>query len=323
MPSTELDRLPAGASSAVLPFPEMMRRANVLAKSQLVPKAFQGKPESIMVVGVWGAEHGISLMTSLTEIHVIEDRPSPSAQLRLALIRAGGHEVRYVETSRTKAVIRGRRAENRDDPDGWVTVEFTVEDARAAHLLDRWVERWYKDGERNRLEKYVVGDDRGVTSDQAGAPDWVKKAIDHGQVKEKENWHRWTADMLCARAASRLSRLEFSDVMLAVGADPYTPEEHGVDVGHDGADPATGPEPEDDDITEAEVVEETPGSEPPLAPEQASSPIPPDCITDAAAPTPAPTQAEREEAARKERARAAASSAKDRLAQATPATTDV
>lgn len=236
------DVVPAGAGADRLTFGEMLRRAEVLAKTELVPKPLQGKPEAIVVIGVWGAEHGVPLMTAIQEVHVIENRPSPSAQLRLALIRRAGHEVRFVESDAGRAVLRARRREYARDPEAWVTVTYTIDDARRAGLLDVWVEQW----ESRRPVRVVVGDDRALTGPPTGAPEWAAKAFAAGDVRRKDNWHKYPADMLRARAASVMSRMEFSDVMAALGVDDHTPEERGVDLGQDLDEPA--------DTTAGEVV---------------------------------------------------------------------
>lgn len=280
--------IPAGAAPAQLEFGEMLRRAQVLAKTELVPKPLQGKPEAIVVIGVWGAEHGVPLMTAIQEVHVIENRPSPSAQLRLALIRRAGHEARFVETDATKAVLRARRREYRHDPDGWVTVTYTIADARRAGLLDRWVEDWQPTGSEGRKRKltWVVGDDES-NRDLDGAPDWVRKSVSTGDIRSKDNWQKYPADMLRARAAAVMARMEFSDVMAALDVPDYTPEELGVDVGQDLDEPAEapatagGPLPSEEDgdgeeVHDAVVVED-------LA--RGSEPAPP-AMTDTGAATP-------------------------------------
>jgi hypothetical protein len=229
--------VPAGAAPAALDFGEMLRRAKVLANTELVPKPLQGKPEAIVLVGALGAELGVPFVASLSDIHVIEGRPSPSAQLRLALIRRAGHDARFVETSSTKAIIEGRRA----DSDRWTRVEWTIDDARRAGLLDRWVEQWKSSsGGKRYAEKVTVGDDSGIFTDEERArralgplPEWATKAV----VKAKDNWVKYPAEMLRARAASALCRMEFSDVLAGLGMVDHTPEELGVDLGQDVDEP--------------------------------------------------------------------------------------
>lgn len=272
--STDLERRPRPAPPlSDSAFETMKRQAVVLAKTELVPKALQGKPEALMLIGLWGAEHGVPFATAVQDVHIIENRPSPSAQLRLALIRRAGHEIRFTETSSERAVLRARRREHRHDPDAWVTVSYTIEDARKAELLDTWVERWMtpKGGDRKKKHTWKVGDDTGP-ADLAAAPEWVHEEIAAGQVHSKDNWRKYPADMLRARAASVMARMEFSDVMAALDVHDHTAEELGIDVGQDldepGSDPSgDGPVNGNDDgveevIEDAELVEEDLDPEP-------------------------------------------------------------
>ena len=262
---------PAGARASELDFGEMLRRAQVLAKTDLVVKALRGKPESIVLVGALGAELGIPFITALSEIHVIEGRPSPSAQMRLALVRRAGHEAEFLESTDEHAVIRGRRRERRDDPNGWVTVEWTMIQAQRAGLLDRWVERW----ENNRPQKVIVGDRDGIFTPEERAqrglpkvvPDWAQKLVDAGETKQKDNWVKYPADMLRARAASTLCRMAFSDVLAGLGAAPHTAEELGIEIAQDVDEP---PAAEDEDIVDGEIVEPEQGEDPGLTPAQMS-----------------------------------------------------
>jgi hypothetical protein len=265
---------PAGARAGDLDFGEMLRRAQVLAKSGLVPKSLQGNPESIVLVGALGAELGIPFVTALSEIHVIEGRPSPSAQMRLALVRRAGHEAEFLETSDERAVIRGRRRERRNDADGWVIVSWTTEQAQRAGLLDRWVEKWLPNDEGRKVKNVVVvGDRDGIfTAEERSRrglpkeiPAWARKALDAGEVKQKDNWVKYPADMLRARAASVLCRMAFSDVLNGLGVDPHTADEVGIVIGQDVDEP---PADEDDDVVDGEIIEQ--GEDPGLTPEQMS-----------------------------------------------------
>lgn len=286
MPGAQSGRLaalerytPAGAPAAALTFDQMLHRAKVLARTELVPKPLQGKPEAIVLVGVLGAELGVPFMAALDQIHVIEGRPSPSAQLRLALVRRAGHEAEWVETTESVAVIRGRRAE-RGGTGPWTTVEWTIDQARRAGLTDRWVERWVaRDGGRKHPEREVVGDDRGIFNAEQRAhlglpkvlPEWARQKLDAGEVKCKDNWQRYPVDMLRARAASALCRMLFSDVMTGLGLAPHTAEELGRDVGQDIDSAYAQVDDEPGDITDAEVIE--PGGHATAAPTADFEPV--------------------------------------------------
>lgn len=260
----------AAAGPESLTSRELYERAKVLAKSKLVPKALENNPDGIFLVGSMGAELGVSLVQSLSEIHVIEGRPSPSAQLRLSLIRRHGHEARFLETSDEKAVIQGRRAEDARDPNGWVVVSWTIEQARKAGLVDRWVEKRVQDGtwpngdKKWKIEKFLVGDDRGIFDEArrrelglpVALPEWAATELEAGKVKTKDNWQKYPADMLRARAASALFRMHFGDVALAAGVDDLTPEERGIDTRLDVDETAELHHDTDDDIVDGEIVDD-------------------------------------------------------------------
>lgn len=261
-------RLPAGAGPDELTFPDMLRRAEVLSKTELVPKALQGKPEAIVLVGTYGAELGVPFTTSLRLIDVIENRPEPSAQLTSALIRRHGHELYVPVTTTERAVVRARRYEDRHDESRWVELEWTIEQARRAELVARWVERWVStESGRKRPEKFIVGDDRGIfTADQRARlglpvelPEWAQKLLDRGEVKSKDNWQKYPAEMLRARAIKAMARMHFADVLAALGIDPGAFADRDSSLDGDiepdpdvepAGDPesARGPEPDDDEV---------------------------------------------------------------------------
>ena len=55
---------------------EAMRLAETLARSSMVPKNYQGKPEDILVATIWGKEIGLATMQALQNISVINGKPS-------------------------------------------------------------------------------------------------------------------------------------------------------------------------------------------------------------------------------------------------------
>jgi hypothetical protein len=289
MTGTALERAPsAGAPAAYIDFDELHRRALVLAKAhQVIPKPFHDNAEAIVFVGMRGAELGFSLGYAIENIDVIEGRAVPNAQARLTRLRALGHEARFTESTPERATLRARRRENRDDPDAWVTFTYTIEDAIRAELAVMWVERKYRrDGDRyDRTEKYIVGDvvnglnpelvakataaaeadaeaRREAGNAQAAPNLWVKREVDAGRVKSKDNWRKDPGSMLRARCATNVCRMEFSDVMAGAGIDLYDAEEQGFDlddevaegevVGAGGPDAGDGPA----DVVDGEVLED-------------------------------------------------------------------
>ena len=67
---------------------EAIHFSELMAKSSMVPKAYQGKPEDILVACQWGAEIGLSPLQALQNIAVINGKPSVYGDAALALVQA-------------------------------------------------------------------------------------------------------------------------------------------------------------------------------------------------------------------------------------------
>ena len=102
-----------------------------IADTEFVPRGLRGKPEAILACIYLGREIGLGPMQSISMIDVIDGRPSLSAELMNARIRAEGHSIQIVDLSPTGATIRGKRADNGDE----ATFSFTAEHAERAGLL--------------------------------------------------------------------------------------------------------------------------------------------------------------------------------------------
>ena len=116
-------------------FTERMQYCEVLAKSNLVPSGFRGKKEDIFVAIEFGLMVGLNPMQALTNISVINGRPSIWGDAALALVKASGkleYIKEYFENDNT-AVCEVKR---KDEP---VTVirKFSKEDAELAGLWGR------------------------------------------------------------------------------------------------------------------------------------------------------------------------------------------
>lgn len=69
-------------------FDDAMRIADILAKSELVPKDFRGKPANVFVAMQWGMEIGLQTLQALQNIAVINGRPSIWGDAALALVKS-------------------------------------------------------------------------------------------------------------------------------------------------------------------------------------------------------------------------------------------
>lgn len=130
---TEIERYtsrPAEVDSWADVLPNVVKLADHIANTEFVPKGLQGKPAAVAAAILAGREQGIGPMTSLTHMHVVEGRPTMSAELKRARVLADGHEIHYEEMSTTRCVVRGRRKGS----ENWTTVTWTMDDAKRAKL---------------------------------------------------------------------------------------------------------------------------------------------------------------------------------------------
>ena len=235
-------------------------RANLMCRTTLVPKALQGKPADTMAVLLACQDMGLPVsVTNLNQFHVIEGSPEPSAQLTLGLAHAAGYETRWGRNDDEVAELDIRRPGS----DAWERFSFTADNARTAHLLDEWVEDWRstQDGKRYAV-KYVLGSSPEV-------PEWAQKLINRGEIKHKDNWFNWRADMLRARVSKRavkavapevrlgiVDRIEVRPTPAAAQVVLHEPEDDGIEdaIYADGGEPFEDVQPEQQPEVQVEMV---------------------------------------------------------------------
>lgn len=109
--------------------------ATRLAESNLLPKALQKRPSDVLVVMMMGRDLGLTSMQSLRQVHVIEGRPSMSAEMMVALCLQRPDVCEFfslVESSDSKATYRTKR--KGAEP---VSMSYTIEQAAKAKLVGK------------------------------------------------------------------------------------------------------------------------------------------------------------------------------------------
>lgn len=108
--------------------------ANVLAKTQFVPKAMQNKPAEVAAAMMRGFEMNVDPLDALAHMHVINGKVGYSAEFMRRRIIEAGHEILFPEATDSRAVVKARRREHADDETKWQTFAFTEENARKAKI---------------------------------------------------------------------------------------------------------------------------------------------------------------------------------------------
>lgn len=109
---------------------EALKFADVLAKSSIVPKDFNGNPGNILVAIQWGMELGLQPMQAMQNIAVINGRPSLWGDAVIALVRGSPLCESIIET--IDGDVATCRVKRRGEPEQ--SRSFSMADAKAAGL---------------------------------------------------------------------------------------------------------------------------------------------------------------------------------------------
>lgn len=112
---------------------EAMRFADILSKSSIVPKDFNGNPGNILVAIQWGLELGLQPMQAMQNIAVINGRPALWGDAVIALVRGSPlcefiYETDDGHTATCRVKRRGEDEQVRT---------FSMDDAKTAGLMGK------------------------------------------------------------------------------------------------------------------------------------------------------------------------------------------
>lgn len=137
-PGKSISMSSGGAVYALAPktLSEAMEFADMISKSEMVPKAYRGKPADILVAVQMGAELGIKPLQALQNIACIDGRPCIYGDLLLALVQASGQLESLHEEQEEGGAICTVKRRGREP----VTQAFSLQDAQRAGLTskDNW-----------------------------------------------------------------------------------------------------------------------------------------------------------------------------------------
>ena len=257
VPVSTFDLVPAAAGLA-----------EQIARTDFAPQGLRGKPEAVMAAMLQGHELGIGPMASLAEIAVINGRPCMSAKLMRALVQRAGHDVWFHSKSNTKVVMRARRAEWPEDRTAEVV--WTMDDAKAAGLAGGQNYRKYP---RQMLAARCTGEIcRDNFADVLGGIGYTPEELTDGDLVAEGDLPVDSRDDVATETSSttrRAARPATAKKAPAKKAAPAArPAPAAVPVpplpGEEGFDEPLAPTPTpaaedpDEDIVDAEVVDDEP-----------------------------------------------------------------
>ncbi|BCZ76017.1 hypothetical protein [Komagataeibacter phage phiKX1] len=130
-------------------FDQLVKFADIASRSGMVPAAYNGKPQAVLIAVQMGSELGLAPMQSLQNIAVINGRPSVWGDALLGLVKASPVCDDVVETMEgegdalTAICVAKRKGKSP------VEARFSVEDAKNAGL-------WSKQGPWKQYPKRML-----------------------------------------------------------------------------------------------------------------------------------------------------------------------
>lgn len=253
---TEVEKYedPSRAGSSIELAPQAWGLAQKIARTEFVPSGLRGKPEAVLACMLYGREAGVGEMNALAKIHVVDGRPGMSAELMRALVFQHGHEIHVEETSSTRCVVIGKRRDSERE----TRVVWTLDDAKRAGLAAR--DNWKKYPDAMLLARATAKLCRAVFPDVLAGLSYTPEELEEGAFAEEvlegrlvdqgsEEAAAAPAAPARPRARARRAATRGSDAPEKTEPDPAPKPE---------AEAPPLPGEEDDDVVDAEIVDDEP-----------------------------------------------------------------
>lgn len=130
---TALSTKTTGFSLTPQTLEEGMKFAEMMAKSDIVPKDYKNNPGNVLVAIQWGMELGLQPMQAMQNIAVINGRPAIWGDAMLALVRSSP-AFEYIKES-VDGDVATCTLKRRGEPE--IVRKFSAADAKAAGLLGK------------------------------------------------------------------------------------------------------------------------------------------------------------------------------------------
>lgn len=103
------------------------RMGELLSKTQIVPKTYQGKPADAAAAILYGAELGLKPQQALQQVFVVHGQPAIYARTMAALLKSKGYTFTTVESTDERVTVTGRSPRGEEETSTW-----TIERAQRA-----------------------------------------------------------------------------------------------------------------------------------------------------------------------------------------------
>ncbi|WP_410633327.1 hypothetical protein [Amycolatopsis sp. cmx-4-83] len=131
--------LPA-AAGALVEWAQALRSAkqiaDALCATAFCPQQFRNKPEEAAAAILAGSEIGLSPRASMNSFDIIQGSAAPRAITLRAVVQSKGHDMWVVESTNSRAIVRGKRAGSDETHES----TWTMDRARGLglHTKDSW-----------------------------------------------------------------------------------------------------------------------------------------------------------------------------------------